>query len=78
MKITKETEIHEMKLEKNHETKRNFTSDETKRNFAILLFRETCEISRNNFVVSLCFMFHETKKRMRNGNPSIGIQYRYI
>jgi hypothetical protein len=32
MKITKENGIHEMKPEKNHKTKRDFTSDETKRN----------------------------------------------
>jgi hypothetical protein len=34
------------------------------------MFRETSEISRNNFFVSLCFVFRETKKRMRNGNPT--------
>jgi hypothetical protein len=55
-------------------TKRNFTFDETKRNETkrnetkrneislFLLFRETSEISRNNFFVSLCFVFRETKK----------------
>jgi hypothetical protein len=59
-----------MKPEKNYETKRNFTFDETKRNFAVFVFRETSEISRNNCFVSLCFMFRETKKRMRNGNPT--------
>jgi fumarate reductase subunit C len=68
--LTEVNGIHETKQEKNYETKRNFTSDETKRNkiSLFLLFRETSKISRNKFFVSLCFVFRETKKRMRNGN----------
>jgi hypothetical protein len=72
--LTKVNGIHETKPEKI--TKRNeilllMKQNETKRNeiSLFLLFRETSEISRNNFVVSLCFVFREIKKRMRNGNP---------
>jgi hypothetical protein len=60
--LTKVNGIHETKTDKIYETKRNFTFDETKRNeiSLFLLFRETSEISRNNFFVSLCFVFRET------------------
>jgi hypothetical protein len=63
--------IDETKPEKVYETKRNFTLDETKRNEISLffLFRETSEISRNKFFVSHSFVFRETEKRKRNGNP---------
>jgi hypothetical protein len=51
---------------KNYETKRNFaySQNKMKRNEISLffVFRETSEISRNSFFVSLCFMFRETKK----------------
>jgi hypothetical protein len=65
--LTKVNGIHETKLEKIYETKRNLNfhetkRNETKRNFAVFVFRETSEISRNNFFVSLCFVFRETKK----------------
>jgi hypothetical protein len=43
--ITKVKGIQETKPEKIYETKRNFTFDETKRNFAVFVFRETSEIS---------------------------------
>jgi hypothetical protein len=49
--ITKVNGTHEMKPE----TKRNEISQ-------FFVFRETSEISRNNFFVSLCFVFRETKK----------------
>jgi hypothetical protein len=67
--LTKENEIHETKPEKI--TKQNEILLLTNRNKILLfiLFRETSEISRNNFFVLLCFMFRETKKMMRNGNP---------
>jgi hypothetical protein len=70
--LTKVNGIHVTKQENKYETKRNFTFYETKRNeiSLFLLFRETSEISRNKFFVSLCFVFRETKKRMRNGNPN--------
>jgi hypothetical protein len=58
-KITKQNEILLL-------TKRNEIS-------LFLLFRETSEISRNKCFVSLCFVFREQKKRMRNGNPSENI-----
>jgi hypothetical protein len=60
-KVTKRNEI--LLLKKQNETKRNEIS-------LFLLFRETSEISRNKFFVSLCFVFRETKKMMRNGNPT--------
>jgi hypothetical protein len=65
-------EIHETKPEKIYETKQNFTFDEMKQNeiLLFLLFRETIEILRNNFFVSL-FCVLRNKKRMRNGNPSL-------
>jgi hypothetical protein len=49
--------------------------DETKRNAILLffVFRETSEILRTNFFVSLCFVFRETKKKMPNGNPTWGV-----
>jgi hypothetical protein len=75
--LTKANGIHETKLEKIYETKRNFTFHETKRNemkrnkiSLFFVFRITSEISRNNFFVSLCFVFRKTKKMMRNGNPN--------
>jgi hypothetical protein len=52
-KITKRNEI--LLLTKQNETKRNEIS-------LFILFRETSEISRNNFFVSLCFVLRETKK----------------
>jgi hypothetical protein len=60
-KITKRNEI--LLLTKQNETKRNEIS-------LFILFRETSEISRTKFFVSHCFVFRETKKRMRNGNPT--------
>jgi hypothetical protein len=62
--LTKVNGIHETKLKKIYETKRNFTFHETKRNEILLffVFCETSKISRNNFFVSLCFVFRETKK----------------
>jgi hypothetical protein len=63
-KFTKRNKI--LHLTKQNETKRNEISQ-------FILFRETSKISRNNFVVSLCFVFRETKKRMRNGNPNIDL-----
>jgi hypothetical protein len=70
--LTKVNGIHETKQETNYEMKRNFTSDETKRNeiSLFLLFRETSKITRIKFFVLLCFVFRETKKRMQNGNPT--------
>jgi hypothetical protein len=53
-----------MKENKKKFTKRNEILLLTKRYeiSLFILFRETSEISRNNFVVSLCFVFRETKK----------------
>jgi hypothetical protein len=47
-----------------NETKFYSWRNKTKRNeiSLFLLFRETSEISRNNFFLSLCFVFRETKK----------------
>jgi hypothetical protein len=73
---TKLNGIHETKPEKIYGTKRNFTYNETKQNFAVFLFRETSEILRNNLFVLHCFLFRETKKRKRNGNPTLK-RYRY-
>jgi hypothetical protein len=53
-------------------TKRNEILPLTKRSetkFRCFLFRETSEISRNKFFVSHSFVFRETEKRKRNGNP---------
>jgi hypothetical protein len=62
---------------KNYETKRNFTFDETKWNemkwneiSLFILFRETSEISRNNFLFRFVSCLAKQKKRMRNGNPN--------
>jgi hypothetical protein len=54
------------------ETKRNFSVDETKRNEISrnILFRETCEISRNWWWISFSFVFRETKKTCETGNPN--------
>jgi hypothetical protein len=74
--LTKVNGIHETKQEKNYETKRNFTSDETKRNeiSLYLLFQETSEILWNKFVVLLCFVFCETKKGCEMETLSINIR----
>jgi hypothetical protein len=59
-----------------YETKRNFTVDETKRSetkFRCFWFRETSEISRNKFYVSLCFVFRETKKKDAKWKPVVAL-----
>jgi hypothetical protein len=55
--LTKENEIHETKPDKNYETKRNFTFDETQPNETkqnktslFILFRKTSKISQNSFL----------------------------
>jgi hypothetical protein len=53
-----------------NETKFYFLRNKTKRNFADFIVSRN---KRNNFAVSLCFVFREIKKRMRNGNPSTSI-----
>jgi hypothetical protein len=69
--LTKVNGIHETKQEKKYETKFYFWRNKTKRNeiSLFLLFRETSEISRNKFVVSLCFVFRETKKGCEMETP---------
>jgi hypothetical protein len=62
-------------MPKNYETKRNFTFDETKRNemkrnFVVYFVSQNKRNFAKQFFVSLCFVFRETKKRMRNGNPN--------
>jgi hypothetical protein len=66
-KSTKRNKI--LLLTKQNETKPNEIS-------LFLLFRETSEISRKKFFVPLCFVFRETKQRMRNGNPIHNYRYR--
>jgi hypothetical protein len=70
---------------KKYETKRNFTFDETKRNktkrnFAVYFVSRNKRNFAKQIFVSLCFVFCETKKMMRNGNPtresSIGTKLR--
>jgi hypothetical protein len=61
-----------------NETKCYPWRNETKRNFAVFLFRETSEISRNKFFVSHSFVFRETEKRKRNGNPTHALQLLWI
>jgi hypothetical protein len=67
--LTKENEIHETKPEKNYETKQNFTFDDTKGNKTkqneislFILFRETSEISRNNFLFRFVSCFAKQRK----------------
>jgi hypothetical protein len=72
--VTKVNGTYERKLEKNYETKRNFTFYETKRNEtkfrSFLCFAKQAKFRETTFV-SLCFVFRETKKRKRNGNPRL-------
>jgi uncharacterized membrane protein len=60
--LTKVNGIHETKLEKIYETKRNFTFHETKRNFAVFCVLRNKRNFAKQLFVSLCFVFCETKK----------------
>jgi hypothetical protein len=71
--LTKENEIHETEPQNNYEMKRNFTFDETKRNFAVYFVSRNKQNFAKQFFVSLCFVFRETMKMMRNGNPTFGL-----
>jgi hypothetical protein len=60
-----ETKLKQMRFTKRNKkefTKQNEILPFTKQNFASFLFRETRKMSRNNFFVSICFVFQETKK----------------
>jgi c-di-GMP-binding flagellar brake protein YcgR len=62
------TKRNQKKFTKRNEILLLAKQNETKRNFACFLFRETSEISRNNlFRFVSCFA---KQKSMRNGNPS--------
>jgi hypothetical protein len=60
----------------NYETKRNFTSDETKRNFAVFIVsRNKRNFAKQIFCFAL-FRVSRNKKRMRNGNPRNNIVFK--
>jgi hypothetical protein len=68
--------IHERKQDKNYETKRNFTFDETKRNetkrnFAVYFVSRNKRNFAKQFFCFALFRVSRNKKRMRNGNPSL-------
>jgi hypothetical protein len=75
LNLTKVNGIHETKPEKNYETKRNFTPDETKRNetkrnFAVFIVsRNKRNFAKRTFCFAL-FRVSRNKKSMRNGNPN--------
>jgi hypothetical protein len=72
--LTKKNEIHETKPEKI--TKRNeilLLTKQTKRNETKFRCLFCFAKQAKQFCVSLCFVFRETKKRMRNGNPNVVI-----
>jgi hypothetical protein len=76
--LTNENEIHETKPEKNYETKRNLTFDETKRNetkrnFAVYFVSQNKQNFAKQFCCFALFLVSRNKKRMRNGNPRVNV-----
>jgi hypothetical protein len=65
-----------MKPEKKLRNKTKFylwrnKTNETKRNFAVFCVLQNKRNFAKQLFCSLCFVFHETKKMMRNGNPTL-------